>query len=208
MPVAFIFGDSRVEGMQTYINSIDTGDTQIRVVKLSGKGLFVITTEVINTLKLFPNAKVIITAGICDCTFRNNKLEQYRFNFESPDDLVSHLCELYKDSYHKIHSAWPEARILYSELIGTDLTISKYTCDPLPGQQDILDEAIVKTNLKIVEINKSNNVPTPWISQQVHIPRKNGIHHQYMRLADGVHYDDPLKKACADRFVRAILRIS
>ena len=48
MTDAYIFGDSRVSDMQTYINDQDTGDLDIRVLKFSSKGLFVITTEVIN----------------------------------------------------------------------------------------------------------------------------------------------------------------
>ena len=118
-----------------------------------------------------------------------------------------HLKELLSDSYLKISTSWPLARITYSEIIGVDLFTCKYTESLLPGQQDILDEGIIKTNVKIVEFNKQHNVPTPWISQQVHINRKNGWHHHYLRLWDGVHYDNNLKNACADRFIRTLQKI-
>ena len=122
MSTAYIFGDSRLKYMQEYINSLDTGDTRVRIISLSGKGIFVVTTEVMHTLKYQPNAKVIITAGICDFTFRNNTFEKYRFTFHDSDDLATHLLDLIEDSHKKILAAWPEARVSYSELIGLDLT--------------------------------------------------------------------------------------
>ena len=193
--------------MQTYINDQDTGDLYVKVHKFSGKGLFFITTEVINELKYNPNARVIITAGVCDCTFKRTPQEKACFTFYDSNELATHLKDLLSDSYQKINDIWPLARVTYSEIIGVDLQTCKYTENPLPGQQDILNEGIIKTNIKIVEFNKLHNVPTPWISQQVHIKRKNGWHHQYVRLWDGVHYDLNLKNACADRFIRALKKI-
>ena len=38
--------------MQEYINTLDTENVNIRVVELSGQGLFVVTSKVINTLKV------------------------------------------------------------------------------------------------------------------------------------------------------------
>ena len=207
MTAAYIFGDSRVSEMQTYINGQDTGDLNIKVLKFSGKGLFVISTEVINELKHNPTAKVIVTAGVCDCTFKRTAQEKPRFTFTNSDELSTHLIGLLDDSHKKISTSWPLAKIIYSEIIGVDLYTCKYTENPLQGQQDILNEGIVKTNIKIVEINKEHSVPTPWISQQVHIKRINGWHHQYLRLWDGVHYDSKLKNACADRFIKTLQKI-
>ena len=144
---------------------------------------------------------------MCDCTFKRTALERPRFTFTNSDDLATHLYDLLCYSYKEITNDWPLAEITFSELIGVDLLTCKYTEDPLPGQQDILNEGIIKVNIKIAEINNKHNVPTPWISQQVHINWKNGWHHRYMRLWDGVHYDTKLKKMCADRFVRALLKI-
>ena len=128
------------------------------------------------------------------------------YSFQDPDELTAHLIGLFEDSHKKIIAAWPMARISYSELIGIDLVKSKFNSDPLPGQQDILSEGIVKANAKIVKINIRNDVPTPWISQQVHVMRKNGMHHHYVRLWDGVHYNEKLEKDCADRFVKTIVK--
>ena len=85
-----------------------------------------------------------------------------------------------------------------------DLTTSKCTLNPLPGQQDILSHAIITTHNNIVELNDSNGAPTPCVAKKVHVPRKNGTHHHYKRLSDGIHWDEDLMNECADRFVETI----
>ena len=111
--------------MQTYINTQNTGDLNIRVLKFSSKGVFAITTEVINELKYNPTAKVIIAAGVCDCTFKRSAQDKPRFTFKNSEELSMHLKELLSDSYMKISTSWPLARITYSELIGVDLLVCK-----------------------------------------------------------------------------------
>ena len=88
-----------------------------------------------------------------------------------------------------------------------DLQEYKYVENPLPGQQHVFDTAIMDINTKIVALNSANNMPTPWIAKRVHINRKNGAHHQYCRLSDGIHWDYELRQDCADKFVKAILNI-
>ena len=76
-----------------------------------------ITTEVINTLKHYPEAKVIITAGICDCSFRFKVGEKFRFTFSHSNQLAAHLIELFGERHKKIATAYPNARISYDEMI-------------------------------------------------------------------------------------------
>ena len=38
------------------------------------------------------------------------------------------------------------------------------TVDPLPGQQDLKFMSIMDINANIVELNKTNNVPSTWIT--------------------------------------------
>ena len=76
MNIGFIIGDSRLQGMQEYIDSIDTQGMDIRVMQLSGKGLFKVTSQAMSQLQYYPFAKVIIAAGICDCTFKNKPNEK------------------------------------------------------------------------------------------------------------------------------------
>ena len=209
MDTAFIIGDSRMKGLQFYIDRINQGPVPIYVVKNSGKGLFSFTTTVINTTVNHPKARVILAGGICDCTFKNSNKqgEKFRFIFKDKDEMVNHLHDLFLDSNKKILQTRPEVKLAYSELIGMDMKASPYTVDPLPGQQDLFNSAIMEINSKIVTINKGNSTPTPWIAKRVHIERKNGTHHQYERLTKGIHWDEGLKEKCAEKFVDAIYKM-
>ena len=37
--------------------------------------------------------------------------------------------------------------------------------------------------------------------------RKNGAHHQYDRLSDGIYFDEDLKRICAKKFVETIYKM-
>ena len=211
MDLSYIVGDSRLTGLQYYVNIYNTESLPIYVIKRSGKGICELTSIVKEKTENHPAAKVILVGGICDCTVRNenssNPNDKFIFNFPSAEVMVEHLHSLYKDSHKDLAHSRPNVRISYSELIGTYLEASPHTRNPEPGQQDMLNEAIVSINKKIVALNESNNVPTPWISQRVHINRKNGVHHKYERLIDGIHWDESLKRICAKKFVETLYKM-
>ena len=130
MNIGFIIGDSRLQGMQEYIDSIETQGMDIRVMQLSGKGFFKVTSQAMSQLQYYPFAKVIIAAGICDCTFKNKPNEKFRFTFNRPEEVINHLDELYKYSAKELTAYRPEAKISYSKLIGLDLAVSPYNAPP------------------------------------------------------------------------------
>ena len=156
-------------------------------------------------------ARIIIAGGICDCTERNidsgNPLEKFIFNFDSTERMTSHLNSLYLDSYKSIRESRPNVVVTYSEMIGMNMTSVTCTKNPTFVQQEILNQSIMNINPIIVSLNEKNNVPTPWIAKRVHIPRKNGAHHQYDRLCDGIHFDEALKRICARKFVETIYKM-
>ena len=49
----------------------------------------------------------------------------------------------------------------------------------------------------------SSNPREKW----VHVNRKNGPHHQYERLFDGIHYSEDLKCICAKKYVETIYKM-
>ena len=212
MDISFIFGDSRITNIQQHIDTANSENRPIYALKYSGKGLQELTTIAIDRTERHPHAKVIITGGICDFTERNsdhyNPQEKFLFNYNSVGALTSHMDNLFNESYQSFSSSRPFVSITYSELIGMDLEKIVSTKNPYPGQQDILNQAIMEINTKIVALNEKNSMPTPWISKRVHIVRKNGIHHHYERLFDGIHYDEALKCICARKFVETLYKMS
>ena len=121
--------------------------------------------------------------------------------------MTSHLNNLFSESYKLIRKNRPNVAVSYSEMIGMDMAAVSSTKNLTLVQQDILNQTIMGINPKIVALNESNSVPTPWISKRVHINRKNGAHHQYDRLSDGIHYDEALKRICARKYVEAIYKM-
>ena len=121
--------------------------------------------------------------------------------------LCDHIYNLLTDSCKELKRSRPGLKVSYSELIGMNLEKTTYTKNPTYGQQDILNEAIMRINTKIVSINEDNIVPTPWIAKRVHVNRKNGSHHQYERLPDRIHLSDELKCICAQRLVDTIYKM-
>ena len=76
-----MFGDLRLDGLQKIKYNVYKEPMPIYVSENSGEGIFVITTEVINMLKNFSHAKIIMAEGICNCTSRNNVHKKLRFIF-------------------------------------------------------------------------------------------------------------------------------
>ena len=211
MDISFIIGDSRVAGMRILIEQINHGSRHIRAVKCSGKGIRDLTTKVIKITEHHPSAHVIIAGGIYDFTERNedtsNLNEKFIFKYFNVMPLCEHLHSLFIDSCKELKRLRPLLKVSYSELIGMNLEKIACTKDPIHGQQNILNEAIMMINPKIVRINEENSVPTPWIAKRVHVNRKNGSHHQYERLSDGIHLSDELKFICAQKFVDTLYKM-
>ena len=109
--------------LQTHIDQHNTGALTIHVCKYSGKGMYYITSKALECLDAYPNAKIIVAAGICDCTQRENRYEDFRFVFSN----ATHIVNLCKDSHRRIIEKNSDARVSYCQLIGMDMLTCKYT---------------------------------------------------------------------------------
>ena len=211
MDTPLIIGDSRLEGFQLHVDNANPGTVPIYISKNSGKGIQDLTNIAIEKTTDLSHSRIIIAGGICDCTERNtdnsNPREKFIFKFDSVDSMTNYLNSLFIESNKQISKARPNVVVSYSELIGMDMSTVYYTKNPTAQQQDILDQTIMNINPKIVALNEYNSSPTPWISKRVHINRKNGPHHQYERLSDGIHYSDDLKRICAKKYVETIYKM-
>ena len=63
MDIAFIFGDSRLNNMQSHVNAVHNGNFPIYVRKSNGQGLHYLTTEVLECLKIYPTARMMVYTG-------------------------------------------------------------------------------------------------------------------------------------------------
>ena len=149
----------------------------------------------------YPAAKIVIAGGICDCTHRNSRYEKFICDSTTVTNMSSYIMALFEDSNQRIRAEKPNAKVCYSQMIGMNLTVYKNAESPLPVKQELFDATTIDMNTKLVALNEKNNMPTPLIAKRVYVPQKNGFHHQYCRLNDGIHWDYGFKRACADKFV-------
>ena len=109
MDIPLIKGDSRLGGLQLYVDSANTGTVPIYISKNSGKGIQELTNIAIGKTSSPSRNRIIIAGGICDCTERNtdssNPREKFVFNFDSVDSMTSYLYNLFTESYKQIIKA-------------------------------------------------------------------------------------------------------
>ena len=174
MRPVYINGDSRLIDFESYIRDENPNGLPIFVEALRGARLNQLGTMSINRLHNTPAAAVIVAGGINDCSFKNIKTGKYTFTFASENEMVKHILSHIEGIDQLIRRVHPEATVAYCDLIGMDMQVYKYCEDPTEGKQDLFNNAILTINQKIVELNKKNNIITPWIAKTVHIPRKRG----------------------------------
>ena len=207
MSSVHIIGDSRLTEYESFIRDENTNNLPIFVEAQRGARLNQLGTLAINRLHNTKNTSVIIAGGINNCTFKDIQSGKYYFNFQSEVEMTSHLMAEFNSVDNLIRSIHGNVRVAYCDIIGMDMEVYKYCTNPTPRQQDIFDSAIIETNRQIVNLNKKNQIFTPWIAKTVHLPRKHGFKHAYERLVDGLHWDDDLKVSCAVRLVNAATKL-
>ena len=115
MITSIIIGDSRLSGLQYFVNRANTGTIPIQVLTCSGKGIQELTTIIENQTTNHPYARVILVGGICDCTQRNkdhrNISDKFIFNFDNSKDLTDHLYNLFKASSHDLSRNRPYVKV-------------------------------------------------------------------------------------------------
>ena len=202
-----IIGDSRLTEFDDYIRRANENNLPIVVDADRGARLNRLATNTINCIHASKQTKVIIAGGINNCTFKDHQSGKFKFIFQSVEEMTEHIMYQFENADQQIRKIHSSAVVAYCDMIGMDLYSYPRCMNPLPGQQEILNLAIMEINRKIVNLNKRNKTITPWIAKTVHIPRKDGVHHTYERLDDGIHWDSDLKTSCAKRLVSAAAKL-
>ena len=81
-----ILGDLRGLGLQEAINKIGPHECQVRFV--SSAGLTMATTVFLSEIILLKPDYIILSAGICEVTLKNNITKKYTIKFTDPDESV------------------------------------------------------------------------------------------------------------------------
>ena len=98
-------------------------------------------------------------------------------------------------------------RPVICEVIGLNLAKCNDDDTELSRQgQDIIDCGVPHLNRAITSINKDIDTISPWFGTTVHSVIHHKLHHKYMKLEDGYHLNDNLKKNWATLLAKAIVK--
>ena len=196
-----ILGDSRGLGLQEAINK--TGPHVFRVRFVSSAGLTMAATTFLSEIITLKPAYVIISAGICEVTLKNNISKKYTVKSTEPEASVQSYKEAMSETKNLIQDVSPCTKVIFNPVTGVDLedyntkARSGLTGDYLKRYQDkkicqpmrnILNQTIIKINREIAAYNYENKVATPWSAGLVHKREgKDKYYHHYQYLSDGCH---------------------
>lgn len=204
--------DSRGLALPTILNNANY-DGEIKVASNKGTGYRVAVTRAREIILSYRPTNVIICVGICDVTIRGKKTKITDFRYPTVIQTVEHVIE-------EMNQAWNEPnrigikQISFATVTGLDLhrynksgnndTRDQTIVEEVKKKQDVLNQAILDINRRIVEKNKINGTPTTWTAGYVHRYFRKHYHHYYNRLQDGCH----LSKKAANYWVDQIVKTS
>ena len=198
-----IYTDSRGKNLDTFITKHNDTDTQILINYYRGAGIQRIGRKVSAHLNNFPNDMIIFMAGINDVTSFSEKYHKYWL--DSADGVYEKLATLIGEEDRGLYTRFPNAAIIYAPIVGMDLAI--YTGDNDASKQATLNEAIIKFNNHLTELNEAHSNVTPWTASPVHKHRKKDNNYEYQHhygyLYDGLHPKDYV----LDKWALAIMKM-
>ena len=163
---------------------------------------------------------VIISAGICEVTLKNNISKKYTVRFTDPEESVQSFKDAMVETKNLINNVSPSTKVIFNPITGVDLEdyntkarigltgedLRRYQKSKCPHpMQGILNEAVIKINREIAAYNYVNKVATPWSASLVHKrDGKDRYYHHYQYLSDGCHLLPELINFWANKFQSCI----
>ena len=163
---------------------------------------------------------VIIAAGICEVTLKNNITKKYTVRYTDPEECKKAYLESMQETKNLIQDVLSHTKVIFNPVTGVDLEdYNSKARKGLSGEdlreyhenkkvhpmQEILNSSVVKVNQKISKFNYDNKVATPWSASLVHKHEKGpGYFHHY--LSDGCHLTDECSEFWAEKFQKAITK--
>ena len=106
--------------------------------------------------------------------------------YNTVDELADHVITAFEDSSKHALSEFLNILIAFGGLIGVNLNAYNGIAGMSP-QQAIVDEAIIRINAFIKDLNARNHVIHPRLTSKIHWWKKGRCHNQYHLLYDGLH---------------------
>ena len=212
-----VLGDSRGDGLQEKLDETEPNQFVVRFV--ASAGLVMATTKFLSEIIKMKPDYVVVIAGICKVTLKNNVTKRYTVRFSNANDSVESYVETMNEVKNLIYDVSSNTKVIFNRVTGVDLedynskARTGLTGDdlkhyhenkPAHPMQNLLNETVIKINQRIAKFNYTNNVATPWTATFVHKHEKGDrYYHHYQHLADGCHLLEEAKVFWAEKLQKA-----
>ena len=215
-----IITDSRGVGLQHGLNSVLGKSAPVTVVVTKGAGYELAAIKVLPLLTRLKPHLVILLLGICDLTFRSARTRVTSLRHLSVSQNVEHVLAAARAAID-ILTATNRVKISLATITGIELAdynnparrhmdaaaYRAYNATKVRHpHQGLLNDSVMEINRRLVQINRANSIPTPWMAGPVHACFKRAVHHYYIRLTDGCHLDEPTKNAWISLLAKYLLK--
>lgn len=183
-----VFTDSRGRNLDVYLDH-----PKILVKAYPGATLLQIIDHATPIIRDHQPACVLFIGGTCDLTVKNRNTRQISLRYNSFDQLLTHMLEVFKEARNQTRIRFPNIKTAFGGLCGIDL--DRYNCFPtFSFFQPIIDDTVHLLNYSIKTDNIANGLIHPTLTSRVHIVKSPMYkrRNQYRLLSDGVHLTETL----------------
>lgn len=183
-----VFTDSRGTNLDVYINH-----PSILVKAYKGASLAQIIDNAEATVHRFKPFCVLFIGGTCNLTLLNRSTHKIRLRYDTFDELLTHMLELFRLAREKTNLLFPTTKVAFGGLCGLD--IDRYNgLQSFSNLQHVIDDTVHLLNYSIKTDNIAHGLIHPTLTSRVHIVRSS-MHkrgNQYRLLSDGIHLSETL----------------
>lgn len=130
--------------------------------------------------------QVIYLAGINDLTTMNPFTRKISLRFRIQDEFLEHLNVILRSARDLLGNEFPDMRVLFGGIIGTD--IGRYNLGSVVSPYQVqLDETVIAANRIIRLNNLAAGVRHEYFTSKVHHWTQGTCQHRYFLLSDGLH---------------------
>ena len=187
MSTVYILSDSRGDFLQQYLTP--TNNYRLKVIPQKGATLGELRDMAHQYVTDEDCGAILIMGGICSIT--RKEINGY---IHLPQETVAEVYDTVtaqiKTMLNGLDLRDSNKPVVISSIVGADLNAANHVSEHVPvhPKQEMMNQAIMKINRYIRELNTERGFETPCIANAVHRCHGHGKYkHGYSRLLDGVH---------------------
>lgn len=179
-----VFADSR--GARLNMQLANCNEPDLRVLFYPGAKLTEVVLRSMSSIYAVKPNQIIYLAGINDLTVLNQITRKVSLRFRHLDEFLEHLMAIFKSTRDLLANEFPQMKVIFGGIIGTDMAKFNHTSYRSPDQ-DKLNSFILEANQMIRANNLENGVPHVYFTAKVHKWYSGNCQHRYHLLYDGLH---------------------